>query len=264
MFLAFECVLSEIRPPGQKTSRRGWKCLRCGAVETRPESETEWFKAALKEAHKLVPLDTLTGPGDHTNNVKWVMNHMYDRERSALMHAKPNRGKTFLLPQDQIARNDLTASLGRLWTYLHNLIRVHYGENRRMFDFSAAAVKTGLLAILDQTVIVVSDDQSSVVDMPSVGRPLPDGSRTIELQPCKAASDAENPRLWTMSAHCDAADLTNLTAIRKLGTKLGDDQPQIVSDLHGPLTLGESVARFEVIYGVRYINPVTAPSQFTS
>jgi hypothetical protein len=264
MFLAFESLLSEIRPPRQITTRRGWGCFRWGPAETKPEGETEWFKAALLEAGKLVPIDTLTGPGDHTNHVKWVMKHMYDRQRSALMHSKRNRGRDFLLPQDQIPRTELTASLGRLWSYIRNLVRVQYGTTGAMLDFSAKAIEPLALQFLGGSVVVVSDDETRAVYTPEDGSPIQDGSRIVELQSGDASADPDESRLWTFLAHCNPGDLGVLTAIRKLGARLGNDAAQVVSNLYGPLHLGNSVVRFEVVYGVRYVNPVAAPSQFSS
>jgi hypothetical protein len=264
MFLAFECLLSDIRPPRQITTRRGWGCLRWGPATTKWESETQWFKAALTEAHELVPLDTLTKPAEQTNHVKWVMNHMYDRQRSALMHAKQNRGKDYLLPQDHIARAELTASLGRLWSYISNLVRVLYKVSRSGVDFSAYAMAPLALKLLGDSVVVVSDDETSAVNTPGVGSPIADGSRLVELQSGTAAADPDQARLWTFLAYCDPSDLSVLTAIRKLGAKLADDPAQSVSELSGPLHLGGSVVRFEVVYGLRYVNPAIAPSQFSS
>ena len=264
MFLAFECLLSEIRPPQQITTRRKCGCLRWGPAETEREGESQWFKAALMEADRLVSLDTLTGPGEHTNHVKWVMNHMYDRERSALMHAKQNRGRDYLLPQNHIPRAELTASLGRLWSYIRNLVRVHYGTSGAMVDFSAYAMEPGALKLLGDSVVVISDDETPAVNIPGVASPIAEGSRLVELHSGEASADPDQPRLWTFLAHCDPSDLSVLTAIRRLGARLDNDRAQVVSELHGPLHLGDSVVRFEVVYGVRYVNPVVAPSQFSS
>jgi hypothetical protein len=245
MFLAFECLLSDIHPPGQ-------------------ENEMEWFKAALKEAHGLVRLDILAKPGKHTNHVKWVMKHMYERERCALMHAKQNRGKGYLLPQDHIPRAELMDSLGRLWSYIRNLIREQYGVHGSMVDFSAYAMEPGAMNVLRNSVVVISDDETPVVKTPGGGTPIADGSRLVELQSGEAAADPHQRRVWTFLAHCDPSDLSVLTAIRKVCAKLGDDRAQSASELLGPLHLGESVVGFEVVYGVRYVNPAIAPSQFSS
>ena len=166
--------------------------------------------------------------------------------------------------QDHIPRAQLTASLGRLWSYISNLVRERYGVNGRGFDFSARAVEPGALKALRDSVVVVSDDETPAVNTRGVGSPIADGSRLVELQSGEAVADPDQRRVWSFLAHCDPSDLSVLTAIRKVGAKLGDDRAQSISELLGPLHLGGSVVRFEVVYGVRYVNPVIAPSQFSS
>lgn len=39
----------------------------------------------------------------------------------------------------------------------------------------------------------------------------------VELHPSTRAADSDDPRVWTLLAHCDAADLAVLTAIRRFG-----------------------------------------------
>ena len=103
-----------------------------------------------------------------------------------------------------------------------------------------------------------------MVKTPGGGAPIADGSRLVELQSGEAAADPHQRRVWTFLAHCDSSDLSVLTAIRKVCAKLGDDRAQSASELLGPMHLGESVVGFEVVYGVRYVNPAIAPSQFSS
>ncbi|MDG4668652.1 hypothetical protein [Mycobacterium sp. 236(2023)] len=121
LFLAFESLLSDIRPRRQVASappnQRWWQCRKAAAQHNSMKWETEesWFTAALEEAHKLVSLESLTPP-NVTNHRKWIYKHIYQRERSALMHAK--RGQGYLLPHDAASKAELTESLGRLWEYV--------------------------------------------------------------------------------------------------------------------------------------------------
>lgn len=263
LFLAFECLLSEIRPQRQITSRRGWGCLRWGNPRTTWEGERKWFGDALDEAGRLVDLEHLTPPGV-TNHSRWLLEKMYGKERSALMHAKSNRGR-LLLPQDLPPRAELTASLERLWSYVMNLVRERFGVTRGVTDISAYAY--GLLAkpMMQNLSVVVSDDDSPMAKT-YADIFLPDGSTFIELQPSAPAVDADEPRLWTVVAHCKPSDLSGLTAIRKLGVKQRNDDspPWVASELVGPLHLGAAVVGVDVVHGIRYVNPLIAPSQFSS
>jgi hypothetical protein len=217
LFLAFECLLSDIRPPQQITTRRGWGWLRWGPAITKWEGERQWFRAALTAANNLVPLARLTPPGDQTNHVKWVMKHVYDRECSALMHAKQNRGRDYLLPQDHARRADLTTSLGRLWGYLRELIKEHLDVTSPSGGLFAPGWAMFADPVLSTMEAFVSDDASELHPQPD--HLLPEGATVVEVPTAAPASDPADVMLRTILGGRDAADLQTLDAIRKIGAK---------------------------------------------
>ena len=249
MFLAFECLLSDIRPAQQLPNGR-W------------EGERQWFTAALAVAGQLVPLTKLV-PSGTTDPVDWVYRNIYSAERSALMHAK----RQYLLPQDDTSKQRLTDSLGKLWTYISELIERHFGVNRRNMSWSLAAVEVMATAVLNRFAMVVTDDDSRPLNPDSGDNPIAQGATVVELQSSTPVVNPNDPTLWTMLARCHAADLAELSAIRRFGQKdlNNDDDPlQVISDLVGPLSIGSDVARFEMVHGFRHINRTDAPRVFSS
>lgn len=87
----------------------------------------------------------------------------------------------------------------------------------------------------------------------------------VQLRASTPRVDPDNPRLWWVHAHCDAADVAVLPAIRRVGhTRRDDGSSEAVSELVGPLILGETVVRLEMDRGLRYVNPTAPPWQFSS
>lgn len=249
LFLAFECLLSDIRPPHQLPNGR-W------------EGERQWLTAALAVADQLVPLTNLV-PSGTTDPVDWIYRNIYSAERSALMHAK----RQYLLPQDDTGKRRLTDSLGKLWPYISALIEQHLGVNRRNMSWSRAAVEVMAKAVLNRFAMVVTDDDSRPLNPDSGDNPIAQGAAVVELQSSTPVVNPNDPTLWTTLAHCDAADLAELSAIRRFGQKdlNSDDDPlQVISDLVGPLSIGSDVARFEMMHGFRHINRTDAPRVFSS
>jgi hypothetical protein len=261
LFLAFECLLSDIRPPRPVPPRTCFGITLPGAKSKR-ESETAWFKAALSEADKLVSVADLTDPGV-TNHQKWVYRHMYEGERCALMHAKQGGQGPYLLPQEGVNRHQLVTSLGRLSSYLRRLIDAHL-DLRYMGNYWAdVARRASAEAVLNALRVVVSDDPAPVD--PAGGNPISGDSETVELQHETPTEDIDDPGLWTVLAHCGIAELSALNAIRKFGVKSDDDVPgQAVSELSGPLNAGSSVVRLEVLFGNHMVNRSELPSVFSS
>jgi hypothetical protein len=256
--------LSDIRPPRQIVSRRPWWWwLLRRDPRHRWESEKQWFMDALSEADKLVPLDSLTPP-DVQNHRRWIYKHMYAEQRSALMHAKQARGREYLLPQDQARRAELTASLVKLWDYISSLNEQHLGVRARRSGVFAPGWAMMADPFLSATTLFVSDDASELTPLPD--RELLEGSTIVEMQPTPPAADPADNMLRTIFGGCDAANLHGLEAIQKIGAKADGDEVSslVVSELIGPLHLGESVTRFEILHGMRNANPSEAPRIFSS
>ena len=191
---------------------------------------------------------------------------MYQDERCALMHAKQGRDEDYLLPQDGVNRDQLIASLGRLSSYIRELIEAHphLGVRYRGGYLTDAARRLGAQAVVGGHVVVVSDDAGPV--NPQGVNPISEAAAIVELQSGAPTADPDDPGFWTVLAHCDVADLNTLTAIRKFGLKpiSGDGPAFVVSELFGPLSPGSSVVRLEVLYGQRVVNRSDPPSVFSS
>ncbi|GAB4662740.1 hypothetical protein MOKP64_50770 [Mycobacterium avium subsp. hominissuis] len=264
MFLAFESLLSDIRPRQRQQPQPlpWWKrCLKTSpSAGQRPwETEHKWFMDALDQAHKLVPLGTLT-PTNVTNHKKWIERHIYSAERSALMHAK--RGQNYLLPHGAADRAELIESLGRLSDYIKSLIEKYLHVRAPSGFFSPYAIAQGAQAVLPKLIPVVSDDEGPVIQ--GVENLINPGATVVQLSLSTPRVDPDDPVLWWVDAHCDAADVAALSAIRRVGHTRPEGDSEAVSELVGPLILGGTVVRLEMIRGLRYVNPTGPPRQFSS
>jgi hypothetical protein len=112
--------------------------------------------------------------------------------------------------------------------------------------------------------MVVSDDDSTHMN-PQRDNPITPASTVVELRSAAPVVDTYDPELWTLQADIDATDLAGLSAIRRFGLKkLEDGSLHVLSELVGPLMFGSSVARFEMVHGMRHVNPSGAPRSFSS
>jgi hypothetical protein len=264
LFLAFECILSDIRPQQRRVMPRRWFGLLPVVAIAPMEGERDWFNAALGAAEALAPLTDLT-PANVTNHKRWVFEKMYEQQRCALMHAKQGRNRGYLLPQAQIDRSELVDSLGKLHSYISTLIGVHLGVHRSQGTFMSAWTKGQLSqSFLRERGVVLSDDPQPLVRQGE--NYISDDATTIELTNDPAVEDPGSPGLWTSIARCDPADLKALDGIRKIGLKpvSGREPAQPNSELTGPLHIGSDVRTFEVQFGHRITNRSEPPSAFTS
>ena len=247
LFLAFESLLSDIRP--QKKNANGTL-----------EGERQWFMDALGEADKLVPLANLTPPGIR-NHKKWILRRMYGDERSALMHAKQGG---YLLPQDDTRRADLIASLGKLWDYIRELIWIHLGVKSGGRSLCGPDWVKVADPYLSRHTLFVSDDATPL--NPLAESLVAEGSTVVELRPGAPAADPADAMLRTILGSCDAAELQRLDAIRRIGAKTerADGPAVFASELTGPLRRGDSVARLDVLYGMRNVSASAAPCNFSA
>lgn len=263
MFLAFESLLSDIRPR-RRRPQRGWKrWLRMpGSTSNAPwETEHDWFMDALDHADKLVPLATLTPP-NVTNHKKWINRRLYSAERSALMHAK--RGQNYLLPHDATDRAELIESLGRLSDYIKLLIANHLHVPSASGFFTHHAIGLMSQAVLSQFPLVVSDDDGAVFE--GAENLISSHATVVQLRSSTPRVDPDDPEFWKMLAHCGAADVAGLTAIRRVGHMRSDGSGtyEALSELVGPLTVGGAVVRIEMDRGFRHVNPTGPPRHFSS
>ncbi|WP_163684249.1 hypothetical protein [Mycolicibacterium gadium] len=263
LFLAFEVLLSEIRPRQRQPRRKWlWIGLKRNAAAGRRESERKWFMDALDEADKFVSVRNLLPP--HVTNLnakKWIYRHMYQDERSALMHAK--QGEDYRLPHDSARRKELTDSLGRLWHYVESLIEERLGVRHSKSSFPRATIDAMAKTVLQQHKMVVADANSEggTDEM----HPIPSHATLAELHSSAPVRDPKDSELWTVLAVGDPANLAHVTPIRSFGLKnIDSGASTVLSEICGPLALGSSVSRIEMLYGVRHVNPSGAPRWFPS
>ncbi|TDO16941.1 hypothetical protein EV580_0105 [Mycobacterium sp. BK086] len=244
LFLALEYLLDDIHPHQEG-------------------GEGQWFKAALAVADALIPVSRLA-PADEADPIEWVYQNVYGDERSGLMHAKQRRG--YLLPQDAASRAGLTTSMETLWRYVRDLVEAHLNVRSGETRWSAYGWAAQIDPVLQQLVVFVSDDETPLTDSPSPPPTLKETSTTIEQQPGAPAADPDDPMTRRISGSWAAQDLRGIQSIRRIGTK----EPGVGSvatawsELIGPLQLGDSVARFEVVSGIRCVSRNGPPALFSS
>lgn len=230
-YLALESVLSSIAPQSVDAT---------GRVD---EGESQWFRRALTEAGRLVPLAAMV-PQSAANPVQALVDELYRDMRSAMSHAKS--GRAVLLPRDESERNRVSVSLQRLVNLYLKLAERHFGARRLGGGIFAVAFRGAYEPFLSSMTAVVSDDSSPFDVIHKV--PNPAGGALCNLQP---ASDPQSPepfavtRLWSVPC----AELSDLPFVRRVvGLHLG--KPALVGVLRGPLQLGAS-HRLEVLFGIR-------------
>jgi hypothetical protein len=276
LFLAFESLLSSIRPrrrviPAQhawwhwSTWRR--RLSRSQSIgNARFEPERVWFMDALDKANGLVPVAGLTPPhirnDANRNHAKWIYKSMYQKQRSGLMHAK--KGEDYLLPHDTADRAELIDSIGRLWPYIKNLIEKQLGVRGRLDPLPRDTAEHQALTTLGRFTLLVSDDEGPV--NPEAGTLINSNATLVQLRSSAPRVDPDDPELFRLLAHCDAADLFALNVIRRCGhmSSNGTSPPAALTELVGPLVLGPTVVRLEMDRGLRHVNPTGPPRQFSS
>jgi len=242
MFLAFEAVLSDIRPRKSKTN---------GHLE----GEGEWFKKALRAADQHVPIASLA-PTDAASAVEWIYENMYGDERSGLMHAK--QGQEYHLPQDEKSRRQLETSLDSLWTYISALVAARLGVSHQSGGIVQGGWELMTRNLFSQIKIVISDDESQrTVDT----RFAPTGGSIVELVPGPVVMT--EPLLGTvLGTHTLGRGAPK--AIRKIGAMDADGVTLAISALCGTLELGTSVKRFEALVGFRNISATGPRTHFSA
>jgi hypothetical protein len=187
----------------------------------------------------------------------WFYTNMYADERSGLMHAKPGR---YHLPQDDASRARLQGSLRVLWDYVRPLASAIVGIEHSTSGWSTrGGWHEFFKSTFENMVLFVSDKDLSL------DRPDDETAEIVRNNIINLTADApvaEGPMLTTRLGGIDAAKLQLLDGILSMGAvapALGDPL-KFASELPGPLRLGTSVTRFEMVAGWRNLNPVDLPS----
>lgn len=240
MFLALERLLSDIRPRQMRPNGRP------------DETEKAWFTAALQQADSLVAVAKLA-PAGEAAPIDWVYTNIYADERSALMHAKPG---LHLLPQDDAGRAELRASLQVLWDYVRELANALLGIGHTKSGFYHSGWEYLFKPTFDNMAIFVTDtDLSADYSDEKTAEILRDN--IIQL-PANGATK-EGSMFVTRLGAIDASDLQSLNGIHSMGAvapmPTGGDPLSFSSELPSPITLGTSVTRFEIVAGIRNLNP---------
>jgi hypothetical protein len=245
MFLALERLLSDIRPRAMHPNGKP------------AETEKAWFTAALQHADALAPVATLA-PAGEPNPIDWVYTNIYGAERSGLMHAKPG---LYHLPQDDAGRAGLRASLRVLSGYVDELAGVVLNVRRNFSGFSTAGWRLFAEPFFDHMALIVAeeelpratwDDETIETVRRKYLNQVRSGTQTI----------VEEPLLITGLSVVDGPYLRSLHEIRTIagvGPLLGAEL-KVLSELTGPITVGSSVTRFEVVIGLRNLNMPDLPN----
>lgn len=240
VFLALERLLSDIRPRAMRPDGRP------------AEGERAWFTAALQQADAFVPVAKLAPPGE-PDPIDWVYTNMYGAERSGLMHAKPG---LYHLPQDDAGRADLRASLNTLAEYVTELVAVRLNIQRSRSGISASGWQYFTTPFFEHMLLVIADKELPTTTAWD--------DETVEMVRSKYIVGvlepgghpvAEEPMLITKTVAAEVSQLS-LSAIRTTavaGPFLGG-MLIVSSELPGPITLGTSISRFEIVVGLRNLN----------
>ncbi|MFE3280810.1 hypothetical protein [Nocardia sp. NPDC059239] len=232
MFLALEALLYDIRPKQQKANGNY-------------EGDNEWFEKALREADRRVPIAPIA-PAGVPSPVKWVINNIYNNERSGLMHAKHG----YHLPQDDKSREQLEASLGVLWSYVRELVENHLG----IANMSGGLVHSGWKLMMERFLpalrVVVSDDSTPIS---SDNQPFAPVTGSVVELPSGPVVMTEG-FVGTILGSCPRSALTGFPQIYRIGAMDSDGNAIAFSPIPGPLKVGTSISRFEVLLGCRNVN----------
>ena len=242
MFLALEALLYDIRPKQQKP-------------DGRYEGDNDWFEKALREADRRVPIAPIA-PAGVPSPVKWVINNIYNNERSGLMHAKHG----YHLPQDGKSREQLEASLGVLWSYVRALVENHLGIANMSGGIVHAGWKLMMERFLPMLQIAVSDDPTSVS---TVSQPFAPVTGSVVVLPSGPIVMTEG-FVGTILGSSPRSALIDFPQIYRIGAMDSDGNAIAFSPLPGPLEVGTSVARFEVFLGFRNVNADGARTHFSA
>ncbi|NRH34296.1 hypothetical protein [Rhodococcus sp. MS13] len=244
MFLAFEALLSDIRP--RQTTAKG-----------RYEGEGVWFKAALGVADTLVPVASLAPKGE-ASPVDWVYTNMYGDARSGLMHAK--QGQPYHLPQDEQSRHQLQESLNNLWLYVSQLIEKHLGVGHMSGGLMLGGFQMLAETVLSEMIAAVSADTTPANPQDELFAPT--GGAVVEL--ASGPVEMTEPFLGTVLASCDTAELAALPVIGRIGSMDKAGNALFLSALPGLLELGDLATRFEIMLGFRAVNAAGPRTHFSA
>ncbi|MFE1596879.1 hypothetical protein [Nocardia sp. NPDC058705] len=242
MFLALESILSEIHPRTEKGERL-------------------WFRNALREAHKIEPMDTLAAP-NVSNPLNWICNNLYSNERSGLMHAKSK--SSYHLPQDHRKRERIESSLRRLSNYTISLLEKQLGITHNSSGLAQPGWEMMMKGFLPKMRLAITDDQTKL-EIDSDAQPSTAvGSSVVVLNQGPVVADGSEPFMITTMGDCSRGDLEQLKGVYKIGLFSEDNDLMIAAEFFAGLHLGDDVDRFEVKLGMRNVNSTGPRSHFSA
>ena len=245
MFLALERLLSDIRRRAMRPNGKP------------AESEKDWFTAALQQADKLVPVAKLAPTGTQ-DPIDWVYTNMYGAERSGLMHAKPG---LYHLPQDDAGRAELRASLRTLSDYVNELVSAHLHVQRSLSGLYASGWQMFTQPFFENMVLIVADKELPITTWDDETIKMVRANYIVK-PPAGGQAVIEEPMLITGFGVVDTAHLQSLSEVRTIGVvgPLLGGEFTVLSELNGPITLGTSITRFEIVVGLRNLNTADLPN----
>ena len=245
LYLALEAILDRIAP--QTVNAAG-----------KPnEPEGQWFKRALGEAHKRVPLNQFAPKGS-AGPVQDLHDELYVGTRTALFHAKGSRSS--FLPhvpgKEQENVRAVVARLARLYIAL--------AEN----ELNTRSVMSGLFApgfdiltkhLIPKFRLQATDDRAA--DNPDNEVLNPTGGAVIDLQ-TRHAPELERPFLRAFHGTATGTDAAGLERLSVIAAKV-DDKLVCYGSVEGELVLA-GVGRLEAQLSIRHRNAQLPRAHFAS
>ncbi len=234
MFLALEAVLHHLHPQ-QKSVR-----------------ESNWFKAALAQADRFVPVSGLV-PAGEPDPIQWAYDNIYASMRSGLMHAKRN----YHLPGDEASRPLVERSLNALWQYTSSLMNHIWGTRFKSGGFFEYGWKQAA-SHLEAFQLRATNDPTALP--PEGGRFASPNSEVVILTPGPISYPQDY--LGVVDGECDGEALRKLRHVTRIGATDENGETMFATFFEPGLVLGDSVKTFQFRAGWRYANPASFRSHF--
>ena len=229
LYLALESVLSSIAPP-----------------TAQGEGEGDWFKRALGEAQRLVPLAPFAPPGS-ADPLNSIYKDLYIETRNAIFHAKSTRKR--ILPHEWPQRPAVLSSLRRLSSLYLKLADAHLHLRRPSGGVYAGGFKL-MTQWLDKSLVIHATDDEAPVG-PDTATINPGGGHVVSLD-TRAAPELDQPFVRYFIGQSPVSRLAKLTHIGRIVTT-DNKAPLTAEIIQGRLTL-DSLDRFEAQMGLRLRN----------
>jgi hypothetical protein len=247
LYLALESILSSIAPQ------------KMGSDSRPSEGESQWFRRALTEAHKSVPLGSYARAPLPVNPVQDIFDEVYVDVRTSIFHAK--LGRSYFLPYEKTGRGRVAPALDRLGKLYLALVDHFLGIRFAQGGMFAGGFKAMVGEPHSQLTVQISNDPSPAAE--SDTSMAPQGGSVFECQTVPA-KDLEAPFFTAIMGLVGGEKAaSHLGVVRRAGGIAPDGTVVLVHDLEGSLSL-EHVEEFQVVMGLRGENARTLRTRYLS